>query len=227
MPNRQTKRVASAFDIPQFALAELPTRLLAIDPGIIHCGMSEFERDDNGWSITDIADRSPLDLLLYTRNWIAQQTEFDHYGVITIEGYQLYPGKMQQQGMSRMGTPETIGAMKWLYLDECWVGWRSAERPQTRVALYEQGASIKEHGCKAMEILNPRDCEWCQGPCGLPQQHFEDEVCYRQPGKGWIHHSPQHQGRNPHERDAESHGWYRIKILEAERRKAEGTAARD
>lgn len=212
--NRNSKRVASAFNIPEPVLPNVPTRLLAIDPGITHCGMALFELDgEERWWVRSIADRKPIDLLFGVREYINDCYEMNTCGVITIEGYQLYPGKMQQQGMSRMGTPETIGAVKWLYLDECWMGWRSSERAEVRVALYEQGASIKEHGCKAMEELNERD-------------KGEDlSRCYRQQGKGWVHDSPLHSGSNPHMRDAESHGWYRIKILDAERRKHARTEA--
>jgi hypothetical protein len=210
--SKQSKRVASAFEIPEPQLPELPTHLLAIDPGITHCGIANFEYTvHGGWTVQAVHDVKPLDLLSRLRDFIDFCDRLERSGVITIEGYQLYPGKMQQQGMSRMGTPETIGAVKWLYLDECWVGWRSAERPQVRVALYEQGASIKQHGCMAMEQLNSRAVE--DGP-----------HCHRQEGKGWVHDSPLHQGKNPHMRDAESHGWYRIKILEALRRKEEANA---
>lgn len=207
MPNRDSKRVASAFDIPELTLAKTPTRLLSIDPGIIHDGIALFEYSDTGWWLRSLADRKPIDMLLVAREFIHDCYDMEFCGVIVVEGFQLYPGKMQQQGMSRMGTPETIGALKWLYLDECWMGWRSAERPEVMVALYEQGASIKEHGCKKMEELGGR---------------IDQPACRRQESKGWIHDSPLHQGKNPHERDAESHAWYRINILEVERRKRNG-----
>lgn len=208
-PSAQSKRVASAFRLPEPVLEPLPASVLAFDPGIIHCGVAEFERVEGKWHTILTGDFEPVDALACMRKWIRSFGE-SATGVITVEGYQLYPGKMQQQGMSRMGTPEVIGAMKWLYLDECWMG----ESERVNVALYEQGASIKEHGCKSMmAYLDPED--------------EIEEKCWRAmngPKKGWNHNSPLHVGKNPHMRDAEAHGWYRIKMLEAQWRKATSAA---
>lgn len=180
-PETTSRRAGSAFEIPEPTLQPSPTRILAIDPGTRHCGMAWLERNGHGWHVNALGDQLPMDCLLTTRSWLEGvfSDPQEATGVLVVEGFQLYPDKLQQQGLSRMGTPEVIGALKWLYLDECWLGWRSGRRPRARVAFVEQGASIKQHGRKYMESR------------GI-------EV----------------QGSNPHKRDAEAHGWYRVRKLE-------------
>jgi hypothetical protein len=175
------KRTGSAFDIVPMQMPVVDS-ILAVDPGPVHCGMAWFVAE-KGWHVTETADVVPIECLRSTRDWIAEPGP----GVLVVEGFQLYPNMLQEQGLSRMGTPEVIGALKWLYL--------SADNPE--VSFYEQGASIKRHGCMYMNQVAGGHCEYG----------------YRGGSRVWIHDTEAHAGTNPHKRDAEAHGWYRVKVL--------------
>lgn len=176
-----TKRTGSAFDIEPREV-EAANSLLAIDPGSVHCGMAWFV-SDGGWHVSETIDVSPLECLEQTRDWVHE----DGPGVLVVEGFQLYPNMLQEQGLSRMGTPEVIGALKWLYLSEA----------HYDLAFYEQGASLKQHGCAYMNTIAGGQC-------------FRG---YKGGQMMWIHDPDVHVGTNPHKRDAEAHGWFRIKKL--------------
>lgn len=181
MPQRnktEGKRTGSAFDIPvdpiTAGVADLPIAfpeyLLAIDPGTRHCGMASFARDEEGWHLNSTSDVLPIDCVTETKDWLTALRTSEKLGQLVVEGYQLYPGKLQEQGMSRMGTPEIIGALKWVFIesrDDGFEGW-----------FKEQGASVKSSGVRFME---------------------ENGIAIT--------------GSNVHKRDAEAHGWYRIKVL--------------
>jgi hypothetical protein len=175
------KRTGSAFDIEPVALPVVIS-ILAVDPGPVHCGMALFSAS-GGWHVVETADTAPVACLHDVADWIAEPGP----GVLVVEGFQLYPNMLQEQGLSRMGTPEVIGALKWLYL--------SAGNPE--VSFYEQGASIKRHGCMYMNRVAGGHCEYG----------------YKDGSRVWIHDIEAHVGTNPHKRDAESHGWYRVKVL--------------
>lgn len=178
----ESKRTGSAFDIVAPAQIGRVNNLLAIDPGPVHCGMAWFQ-GQNGWHVTETVDTNPLDCLYLTQSWIREPGP----GVLVVEGFQLYPNMLQEQGLSRMGTPEVIGALKWLYISE------STEE----VAFYEQGASVKQHGCAYLNKLAGGQCDYG----------------YKGGKRVWVHDAEVHVGTNPHKRDAEAHGWFRIKKL--------------
>lgn len=175
-------RTGSAFELEKYNSKLLPDRLLAIDPGTRHCGMAVFHLDKAiitagtgaiPWVLDQTLDAPPLGCLDFVQSWLRE----GGVGQLVVEGYQLYPNMMQQQGLSRMGTPEIIGALKYIYFN-------TIGRNVWECRFNEQGASIKSPGRRYMD------------------ENKIEEV-----------------GTNPHKRDAEAHGWYRIKVLEAERKK--------
>jgi hypothetical protein len=169
MAQRVKHRTGSAFpllsDPSGYGMPEHVRSLFAIDPGTRHCGMALFTLDEGGWCVDSTMDLEPLECLARVRRWV----EYVAGGVLVVEGFQLYPTMLQEQGLSRMGTPEVLGALKYLYL-------RDGTAPHGRVGFVEQGASIKAAGRRYMER------------------------------KGIAH-----VGSNIHKRDAEAHGWYRVR----------------
>jgi hypothetical protein len=133
------RRTGSAFDI---APIDVPNArmILGVDPGARHNGIAKIVRYRGKWE-SDIAWKSdPRACLETVREYLAHEGP----GALVIEGFQLYPTMLQQQGLSRLGVVEMIGALKWLYL--------STSRRHS-IAFYEQGASIKSNGYKAMAKL--------------------------------------------------------------------------
>ena len=144
MTAKEKVRTGSGFSIPEL-WPERAGAVLGVDPGTKHCGMALLQRvlgDD--WELQDCFDLSPVDCVLHVQDWLRSTSS----AWLVVEGYQLYPDKMQQQGMSRMGTPEVIGALKWVYLETCWFRTSGA----TTVAFAEQGASIKAAGRRWMDL---------------------------------------------------------------------------
>ena len=162
--------------------------VLSIDPGTSHCGMANFTPPGaggrevghpSGWGVYATYDKSPVECLEHVEDWF----EVVQFGVLVVEGFQLYPNMLQQQGLSRMGTPEVIGALKWAYIRAGHEG----------IAFYEQGASVKLTGCE-----------------------FMGGGCHHEMVKGkktWVHDTEAHTGSNIHKRDAEAHGWYRVRKI--------------
>lgn len=101
-------------------------RLLAIDPGDVHCGMALFHGDrgcQQAWEL------DPPGCLRYVRGSL-EDGELD---VLIIEKFVLYPWKAQEQAYSQMLTCQLIGALK-----AAWAWWGG------ECELVEQGATIKK-----------------------------------------------------------------------------------
>ena len=180
---RRKARTGSGFEIPKLRVEGI-SKLLAIDPGTRHCGMALLERRGAGdWKVTETMDLGPVACLQYTSLWVAKASR----AALVLEGYQLFPTMLQEQGLSRMGTPEVIGALKWEYL--------RLDRPL--VALYEQGASVKQRGCAYLNELHGGLCRY---------EHKGGK-------RVWSHDTEVHTGSNIHKRDAEAHGWYRARKI--------------
>lgn len=143
-------------------------RMLVIDPGFINCGMATFSKLSNGsWRVTESWKERPFECLDFVRSWLQSAT--DHHALL-IEEFKLYPWQMQQQGFSSMGTPEMIGVLMWLYVQE--VGSRT-EVDEPAPALCLQGA----HWKKPAEVFMKKGGRDFIGP----NQHARDAELH-----GWA-----------------------------------------
>jgi RNase H-fold protein (predicted Holliday junction resolvase) len=102
-------------------------RVLAIDPGEVHCGIAIFEPakmvlTKSAYTCVRTLEVSPADLF--------RLVEFEPLDVVVIEEFRLYPDKAGVQGYSQLKTVEVIGVVRYL-----------CERE--KVELVQQGASIK------------------------------------------------------------------------------------
>lgn len=103
-----------------------PQRMLAVDPGAVHCGMALFVGD----RCVDAYERPPAECLLLVREWMEQ----DALDVLLVEDFQLYRDKTDQQVGSRMETVRVIGALEFIH---AWWG-------TNKVELKEYPASIQK-----------------------------------------------------------------------------------
>lgn len=98
-------------------------KLIAIDPGDVHCGVAYFEtttevrdgRDriirQDGWECTDTQEHLPGDL----EDGLALALIDGDFDVIVLEQFNLYPDKAMAQTGSTMPTCEMIGCIKWAH----------------------------------------------------------------------------------------------------------------
>ena len=82
-------------------------RVLAIDPGEVHCGMAEFlglrcyhAYEVEPWECLDIVERS---------------LRLEEIDVLVVEKFQLYASKAMSQAGSELGTVKLIGALEYLH----------------------------------------------------------------------------------------------------------------
>lgn len=101
-------------------------RVLAIDPGDVHCGMATFLDGQ----CTSTWEDTPADCLGYVRSVL----EGECLDVLVVEEFRLYPWKAQQQAYSQMLTCQLIGGIKAAW---SWFGSGSCK-------LVEQSATIKK-----------------------------------------------------------------------------------
>lgn len=94
-------------------------RILAIDPGEVHCGTAWFQFG----VCRETVEMPPDDLYRLIRN--------ADWNLIVIEEFRLYPDKAGVQGYSQLKTVEVIGVVRYLCARE-------------GITLVEQGASIKK-----------------------------------------------------------------------------------
>lgn len=182
---KRTKRVSSAFEIEPVRL-EAPQLVLAVDPGQRNCGMAWFEREEliNEWACTQAVRTEPMDAMHLIEQFIDPGYDYRQRALV-VEMFQLYPTRMQEQGMSAMGTPEIIGAIKWSYLR----GSRGGE--ENALALVMQTASVRHRGCARLAA-------------------YRGGTCLARAGKPALHDKSMHRGTNVHACDAEAHGWFWI-----------------
>lgn len=91
----------------------LPDRWVAIDPGIVHCGVAYFEAVPSGEGVAQDAfcvehrELSPTGLYLEARSWPERGI-----GQVVIEDYMLIKGR--NAAGSRVETVKTIGVLEYL-----------------------------------------------------------------------------------------------------------------
>jgi len=100
-------------------------KIIAIDPGAIHCGVAEFV-DGRCWRV---AEYDPDGLFEYLDMMMSSASE--DVELVVVESFRLYPGKAAAQAWSKMGTVEVIGVIRFL-------------TTQHEVELLEQGAWVKK-----------------------------------------------------------------------------------
>lgn len=103
------------------------TRLLAVDPGIVHNGLSLWEFGDSERPDCVWAEEVNTVARLYTL--FEQIVPTLDYAV--VEEFRLYPGKAREQGYSQFETCERIGVLDYL-------------TSRADVPLSRQGASLKK-----------------------------------------------------------------------------------
>ena len=81
-------------------------RMLAIDPGEVHCGYALF----NGGDCYEAGEWRPHELMTRLEGWM-RQGALDE---VVIEDYRLYPDKSKQQAHSQMFTVRVIGALEFI-----------------------------------------------------------------------------------------------------------------
>jgi len=81
-------------------------KMMAIDPGDVHCGWALFE-DGQCYKVGTFI---PEDLL----NMVTDMLADGDIDVLVVEEYRLYPDKAKTQSYSDFPTVETIGALKYL-----------------------------------------------------------------------------------------------------------------
>ncbi len=111
----------------------VPQRIIALDPGEIHCGVAHFYHDV-GWHLDTTMELSPGGMfhLLETTSVRGLQ--------VVCEEYRLYPWLLQEQGFSEVPTAEHIGVVKYL----------AAKR---NYDLFMQSASIKKPSAGIMSAF--------------------------------------------------------------------------
>lgn len=98
-----------------------PGRMLAVDPGEVHCGWAEFSND----KCTHAGEWSPPEMYQYI-------VDYSHrYGELVVEEFRLYPWKSEAQGFSQLRTVEVIGVLRYL-------------ASQHELPMIEQSARIKK-----------------------------------------------------------------------------------
>lgn len=130
------RRTGTAFPTAP-VLVPNPARLLAVDPGSVHCGMAWFDVDRSGWGCYETRKVGPVECLEAVQEWCSSRP-----GVLVVEEFRLYPWALQQQGFSALGVVEVIGALRWVHF----------ERFRTTVQLEMQGAFVKERGERYMAL---------------------------------------------------------------------------
>jgi hypothetical protein len=83
-------------------------RVLAIDPGAVHCGVAMWIDAECIWG----NEYDPTSLYENLAFWL----ETKSVDTVVIEMFQLYPWMAEEQGWSQMETCEVIGVLKYI----CW-----------------------------------------------------------------------------------------------------------
>lgn len=100
-----------------------PVRMLAIDPGSVHCGMAQFvgERCVRAWEV------KPYECLLAVQEWLDQ----DALDVLVVENFRLYGNRALNQINSELGTVRVIGALEFIH---AWWGTERVKLDVTQMA---------------------------------------------------------------------------------------------
>lgn len=183
-------------------------KLIAIDPGDVHCGVAYFEtttevrdgRDriirQDGWECTDTQEHLPGDL----EDGLALALIDGDFDVIVLEQFNLYPDKAMAQTGSTMPTCEVIGVVKWL---------------------------VRAHNHHAVAHMEAQDqgrmltCEVTGGTCADPGKVVEAVRLVLQPAsiqtptkailrRRGIKSTAKRQRTGDHTFSAELHGWHWI-----------------
>lgn len=112
-------------------VATRPQRLVAIDPGEVHCGVAAF-LDDRCFEAFEV---DPEELYRRLETWLSAGV----VDVLVVESFQLYEDKALAQVGSEFGTCECIGVIKYLHSK---LGGNHKGRGRVELAM--QPAGIKE-----------------------------------------------------------------------------------
>lgn len=118
-------------------------RLLAVDPGEVHCGMALFEDTGGDYHLVSSWEEGP-DECAYSVYRFMTEEDLTH---LVVEKFQLYPWKSEAQSFSQLKTVEVIGVLRYLH--------KRAVATGAEVVWEEQPASIKKPTaliCKAKGI---------------------------------------------------------------------------
>lgn len=171
--------------------------LLAVDPGEVHVGLAYFQfgLDDDG---DETADCTRTCEVGHTEgiDWIAAGLLNNHFDVLVVEQFNLYPDKAMAQTGSTMPTCEMIGCIKWAHRLDARrrsdvLAGIAPKRPPGRVA----GAAWDE----AHDLH-------------LPVPLILQPAAIQEPTSGLLRHRgiksvARASGAGPHALSAELHGW--------------------
>lgn len=181
MPKPRTgsaKRASDTFELPTWEKGTQVRTVLAVDPGAVNCGMALLEEDANSWTVQAAWKFGPFECVDHVESFVADSAQLSP--CLVVESFRLYPGKMSEQGFSAMGTPQVIGAIRYVAARE---NWHRQNKGKPLIPVVMQQASTRIHGCQVLE-----------------------GTCATVPGKGIHHDASVHLGKNIHARDAEAHG---------------------
>lgn len=82
-------------------------RLIAVDPGDVHCGLAMYQNEGSGWYYAAGLELPPDEWEEEYARWVAEG-KLDH---LAYERYRLYADKAQEQKGSEFRTSQCIGAM--------------------------------------------------------------------------------------------------------------------
>jgi hypothetical protein len=114
-------------------------RLLGIDPGDVHCGVVELNRDDG--SLLSQRTLAPDELVDWFELWASIASHSDQH-VVVIESFSLYPGKMKVKAHDTLKVVEMIGVIK--YASKRWGVRCETIRPADAARFFKERPELPE-----------------------------------------------------------------------------------
>lgn len=176
-------------------------RLIAVDPGDVHCGVAVFKDDGDGWYYSSGIELPPDDF----EEALARDIVAGDVDILAYERFRLYADKSREQKGSEFRTSQCIGAMEFM------------TRSHNAHVTLHQRADAREPG--APPLLT---CELPGAPCNDPSRVvlrpvavYREFADIKKPIAGILRTMRFKSGAKihklgPHCYDAELHGWYCI-----------------